>query len=75
MVSCCHACCFGAVKDYLDCLEDPFGELRELKRIQNPSLQPLKFMRALTSRGDRKFTLYPLGLNQVIVILLNLLSN
>lgn len=58
---CCTPCPFQAIMNYIQLCPDPFGVVREENRKNNFMLKSLYFMRASTTRGDRKLTDLPLG--------------
>ena len=62
---CAGPCPFAVIGDYLQHIPDPYGELREGQRSANPTLAPLRFVRARATIGDRIFTKGPYGINSI----------
>lgn len=60
--SCAVPCPFDVVRDYLRAIPDCRGDQREKERESNKELQPLRFLRALTTTGgQRRFLVTPRG--------------
>lgn len=59
-VECPCPCPFQVIGDYIKLIPDPFGRCSEANGKKNP-----RFIRALTTRGMRRFTENPLGLQQL----------
>jgi hypothetical protein len=65
---CWTACPFQVIKEYLAEIPDPFGQERELERVETVTLEPLPFFRAQHSVGKRQYLLKPLGKNMLSAI-------
>ena len=66
-------CPFDVVRTYLSLLPDASGRCREKERDIDPTLRPLKFMRAITTGKMKRFMLEPKGMN-INAILFYILS-
>ncbi len=67
--ACYCSCPFQCILDYTMRIPDPFGIANETLRLIHPSEPKLKFMRARTTMGDRRFISSNLGINKLREIL------